>query len=350
MSTNALQILGMNIGSLTEAMTLAEFFAKSELVPKDYQSKPGNIVVAWQKGFELGLSPSQALESIAVINGRASLWGDTVLAMVRKSGLMESFIEEVTETEAIVTAKRKGEPNPIIRSFSMDDAKKAGLAGKAGPWTNYPKRMMQMRARAFVLRDGFADVLKGMSIAEEAQDIVEAEVSTPNAALSISRMATFSVLNTSLALYGIELDCKDGLAFITKGDTYNNSKTLHELGFYVSDKKWYCKCVDDRNVETNVVTAEVEEQTETISQKTTEQEGESELVKSNLKLPSGVIKELEKIKLSVEYVPSGESVYVKVIGDTAKHEQKLLELGFQNRGDKGWLTKLPPEQKQLDLE
>src|SRR3546814_15381125 len=52
----------------------------------------------------------------------------------------------------------------------MDDAKKAGLAGKQGPGSQYPQRMRQMRARAWAMRDGFADVLKGIGIAEEVRD------------------------------------------------------------------------------------------------------------------------------------------------------------------------------------
>src|SRR3546814_4979258 len=52
----------------------------------------------------------------------------------------------------------------------MDDAKKAGRAGKQGPWSQYPQRMRQMRARAWAMRDGFADVLKGIGIAEEVRD------------------------------------------------------------------------------------------------------------------------------------------------------------------------------------
>jgi hypothetical protein len=55
--------------------------------------------------------------------------------------------------------------------FSVADAKKASLWGKAGPWQSYPDRMLQMRARGFGLRDKFADALRGLSIAEEAMDI-----------------------------------------------------------------------------------------------------------------------------------------------------------------------------------
>src|SRR3546814_9342787 len=70
---------------------------------------------------------------------------------------------------------RKGRETPIIRTFSMDDEKKAGLAGKQGPWSQYPQRMRQMRARAWAMRDGFADVLTGIGIAEEVRDFTVVE-------------------------------------------------------------------------------------------------------------------------------------------------------------------------------
>jgi hypothetical protein len=66
--------------------------------------------------------------------------------------------------------KRKGhEPHRV--EFSIEDAKRAGLLGKSGPWQQYTARMLTLRARAFALRDKFADVLKGLSMAEEAMDI-----------------------------------------------------------------------------------------------------------------------------------------------------------------------------------
>ena len=58
---------------------------------------------------------------------------------------------------------------PIRRSFSVIDAKRAGLWKKEGPWLDYPKRMLQMRARAFALRDAFADVLGGLYVREEIE-------------------------------------------------------------------------------------------------------------------------------------------------------------------------------------
>ncbi|PPU46805.1 hypothetical protein XarbCFBP7697_14225 [Xanthomonas arboricola] len=156
-----------------QALTFADYLAESDLVPKDFKGKPANCLIAMQWGAELGLKPLQALQNIAVINGRAALWGDAVLALVRNSPVCE-FVEEWDANDtAHCKVKRKGEKEALV-TFSMEDAKKAGLVGKQGPWTQYPKRMRQMRARAFALRDVFTDVLRGMAIAEEIMDIPQA--------------------------------------------------------------------------------------------------------------------------------------------------------------------------------
>ena len=155
--------------TFAEALTLSDYLADSSMVPKDFQGKAGNVLVAIQWGMEIGLKPLQAMQNIAVINGRPSLWGDAVIALARNSAACEYIIETQTATEATCRVKRRGESEQV-RTFSMVDAKTAGLAGKQGPWTQYPKRMMQMRARAFAIRDVFPDVLKGLPVTEEVMD------------------------------------------------------------------------------------------------------------------------------------------------------------------------------------
>lgn len=155
--------------SLEEAMRFADVLSKSSIVPKDYQGNPGNVLVAVQWGAEIGLPPLQAMQNIAVINGRPAIWGDAMLALVRGSGLLEYIKEEPGDTGCTCTVKRKGDPDEAVRTFTLEDAKKAGLAGKPGPWQQMPRRMMQLRARAFALRDVFPDVLRGVHIAEEVQ-------------------------------------------------------------------------------------------------------------------------------------------------------------------------------------
>lgn len=154
-----------------DAIKFSEMLAKSDFVPKAFQGKPGDILAAIQMGYEVGLAPMAALQNIAVINGRPSMWGDALLAIVQASGLLETIDESDDGKTATCRVKRKGDPTPRVSTFSMDDASRAALAGKQGPWQQYPKRMRQMRARSFALRDKFADVLKGLIAREEAIDI-----------------------------------------------------------------------------------------------------------------------------------------------------------------------------------
>lgn len=162
-----------------EAAALAERLASSQLIPKSFQGKPNDVFVAMMWSRNLGLPIVQGLQNIAVINGRPSIWGDAALAIVKSSGQLESFKETVTgagdQMVATCTLVRRNEVEPYIERFSVADAKAAGLWRKSGPWTQYPKRMLQMRARSFCLRNAFPDLLLGIGLAEEEMDITTAQ-------------------------------------------------------------------------------------------------------------------------------------------------------------------------------
>jgi len=169
--------------SLKEALQLASLLSKSKLVPKGFEN-PDACLVGILYGMEVGLSPIAALQRMAIIDGSPTIWGDAALALVEASGLLVSILEDVIESEidknelsnlsAICTVRREGRSDPVTRSFSIEDAKRAGLWQKPGPWKDYPKRMLMMRARAFALRDAFPDVLAGLYLREEFEG-VEAE-------------------------------------------------------------------------------------------------------------------------------------------------------------------------------
>jgi hypothetical protein len=162
----------MQVSTLEQAMICADIISKSSLCPKGMIGKPSDIVLSLQMGQELGLKPMQALQNIAVINGRPSLWGDAMLAVCRQSPNFEYITEKYLEEKEtyICRVKRRNEPE-FTQSFSKKDAIVAKLWNKTGPWTDYPKRMLQMRARGFCLRDAFPDLLRGIITTEEAMDI-----------------------------------------------------------------------------------------------------------------------------------------------------------------------------------
>ena len=169
--------------SLGEAMELAQLIANSEFAPKDYRGKAASVLIAIRMGHDVGLSPMQSLQNIAVINGRPAIWGDAALALVQSANILERFHETMEGTQgqdnytAVCIAKRKGMPDEVRRTFSVSDARRAGLWGKTGregqptPWVTYPNRMLQMRARGFTIRDVAADRLMGLILAEEAMDL-----------------------------------------------------------------------------------------------------------------------------------------------------------------------------------
>lgn len=164
---------GVMLRSLDDAYRFSTAVAKSGLAPKGLDT-PEKILVAIQYGAEAGLGPMASLRAVVVINGRPGWTGDAALALVRASGKMirddYGYEGEGDKLTAWFLVHRKGDPAPTTERFSVADAKLAGLWGKPGPWSQYPKRMLRYRAMGFLLRDKFTDVLNGFPIAEELQD------------------------------------------------------------------------------------------------------------------------------------------------------------------------------------
>jgi len=181
--------------SVEECYRMAQAMQLAGMVPKGYESKRGDpkeetskMMIAIMFGMERKIPPVTALTMIMIVNNRPSIWGDGAAALIHKSGKAE-YIKEWFENEnydeqtgqpvALWTAwcevKRRDQDEPVKRSFSMADAKRAHLIGnpKKAIWMQYPQRMIAARARAWAFRDGFADVLAGLRLYEEERDIEE---------------------------------------------------------------------------------------------------------------------------------------------------------------------------------
>ena len=171
-SIQVLQTLVVADQTLEICRQLAYKLCNTNLVPKQYknQAEDGAIAIMW--GCEIGLQPLQALQNVAVINGNPTLWGDSLVAIVKGSGVCEflsTHYDEETRTATCVT-KRKGEPEET-RSYSWEEAAQAGLTTKPGDvYKKYAKRMLSARARSHLLRDVYADLLKGFKVKEIEQE------------------------------------------------------------------------------------------------------------------------------------------------------------------------------------
>lgn len=174
MSTNVVPLkTGGSISAIIpsdieQAFRLGNMAVQAGFAPKGDTAEAATAKIV--QGMECGLPPMFSLRNIAIINGRPTIWGDAVPALLWGRGFkIKEWMSEDAKTAHCMITRPDG--SEIERTFSEANARKAGLWDKAGPWKQYPERMLQMRARGFAARDGAADVLGGLWIAEEAQDI-----------------------------------------------------------------------------------------------------------------------------------------------------------------------------------
>jgi len=152
----------------SEAFKLAESFSKSAFCPAAYRNKPADVYLAMAYGSQIGLNPLLAVQNIAIVNGKPSVYGDALTAIAQGHHETESYEDGYREDgTAFCKITRKG--RTICREFSVEMAKRAGLWGK-NTWAQYPERMLLWRARGWAIRDSFADVLMGLWSVEEAHD------------------------------------------------------------------------------------------------------------------------------------------------------------------------------------
>ncbi len=162
--------------NIEEAFRMAQYIVHAGLAPDSYKNDPKKVVIGIMKSLEVGLPPITGLSNIMIVNNRAAIWGDAALALIQSKGIVTNH-ETVWEGKegqpdytSVFRIWRKGQTNPYEGKFSRKDAERAKLLTKA-IWISYPDRMLFNRARAFALRDGFADCLCGLGIVEEMQDI-----------------------------------------------------------------------------------------------------------------------------------------------------------------------------------
>lgn len=155
-----------------EMLSRAEMALRSGLLPEAIKTREAAAIVA-MKGQELGLPMMQAFESIHVIQGRPSIGTEAMLALAyeRIPGFVMEVVES-TDTKARVRMGRGGKFQPIEFTFSIEDARRAGLASKPN-WTKDPRGMCRWRALGAGLKVVCPDLRRGTHTVEEMEEVVE---------------------------------------------------------------------------------------------------------------------------------------------------------------------------------
>ena len=158
--------------------------APSTILPTAYRGNAANAFVAAETGAALGLEPLQALASIAVINGRATLSSDLMAAVIRRAGHTLRIVENSPESVTATLIRADDKKFEFTVTWDKDKATKAGLWGQRGPWSQYPTQMLRARAITEVARQGASEALMGMIYSPEdfgatitdTGEVIEAEI------------------------------------------------------------------------------------------------------------------------------------------------------------------------------
>ena len=158
--------------------------APSTILPTAYRGNAANAFVAAETGAGLGLEPLQALASIAVINGRATLSSDLMAAVIRRAGHTLRIVENNPESVTATLIRADDKKFEFTVTWDKDKATKAGLWGQRGPWSQYPTQMLRARAITEVARQGASEALMGMIYSPEdfgatitdTGEVIEAEI------------------------------------------------------------------------------------------------------------------------------------------------------------------------------
>jgi hypothetical protein len=152
--------------TLDQSLRVARWVVESKLAPVKSQAEAWLVL---DMGARLHFGGMCAFAYIYPVQGRARITPAGIKAVALASGQVEDFSCELSGEgegrKATAMVKRKGIPTPVIKSFSMADAKKAGLLSKDN-WRNYPDRLCEARANGFAWGDAFPDLTAGMQVRE----------------------------------------------------------------------------------------------------------------------------------------------------------------------------------------
>lgn len=154
--------------TLDGAMQLARWLAMSSFMPDYLRGKEGDIFAILLAGTELGLPPMATLRGLYIVNGKPALEAKTKAAICLERGAALYF-RKVEDTPKAVTweTMRKGDTEARRSRFTLDEAERAGLTSKSGPWKLYPQRMLGHRALGWLCDDTYPDIVLGVSTAED---------------------------------------------------------------------------------------------------------------------------------------------------------------------------------------
>ena len=144
---------------------MATALVRSGFLPKAIKT-PEQAIAIILSGNELGLGPMQSLRSIHIVEGKPTMGAELMMALALRNvpGGHMMIVESTNEACVVSAGRTRGDA--IEYSFTIDDAKRAGLMNKNN-WRNYPRAMLRSRVVSEAVKAVFPDALINAYTTEE---------------------------------------------------------------------------------------------------------------------------------------------------------------------------------------
>lgn len=154
-----------------EVVDLAKVLSGANIIPSALRGKPNDVAAIVLHGASLGIDAMSAIRSMHIIEGKPTLSADLMVGLAKRSPICEYFIlVESTDEIATWETKRRGDPKPVRMSFTIAQARVAGLTGKA-TWKAYPAAMLRARGASALGRAVYSDLFAGVYDPDELETV-----------------------------------------------------------------------------------------------------------------------------------------------------------------------------------
>lgn len=172
---------------LPAVVELARAVCDTDFVPAALRNNVGASAAAMMYGREIGLQPMTALNSVHVIKGKVGLYAEAMRAQIMAAG-HEIVFEETNTSRCVVRGRRRGSEHWTTVTYTMEDAKQAGLLSNDNYRKN-PRRMLQARGTTELASLVFPDVVRGLGVVEVLEDDDESTTPGPPAPTGSAKVA-----------------------------------------------------------------------------------------------------------------------------------------------------------------
>ena len=168
------------ISNFRECYKLAQIISQTQIIPEIYQGKPADCAIAVDMANRMNVSPMMVMQNLYVVKGKPSWSGQACKALVEGCGKFKNvrhqyFGDKGKDTRGCRIIAVWADTGEIIEGpdVTIQMAKAEGWHGKNAKWSNMPELMLAYRASAFFARVYCPEILMGVHVEGEVEDIAK---------------------------------------------------------------------------------------------------------------------------------------------------------------------------------